>query len=116
LGITHEKDMLHTYLMEMRTYMPPKHRSFIAAVEAGPSVRGYVIQRHKKHPALREHYNAAVDGVERFRSTHLEYAHNYIVKQNRAEDHNPAHVGTGGTPFAPYLKKHRDETARHRIR
>jgi indoleamine 2,3-dioxygenase len=115
LEIAHEKDMLHTYLMEMRTYMPPKHRSFIERVEAGPSVRGYVIQRHKKHPALREYYNAAVDGVERFRSTHLEYAHNYIVKQSQAENRNPAHVGTGGTPFAPYLKKHRDETARHRV-
>lgn len=116
LGITHEKDMLHAYLMEMRTYMPPKHRSFIAAVEAGPSVRDYVIRRHKKHPALLAHYNAAVDGVERFRSTHLEYAHSYIVKQGRAQNHNPAHMGTGGTPFASYLKKHRDETARHRIR
>jgi indoleamine 2,3-dioxygenase len=116
LGIAHEKDRLHTYLMEMRTYMPPKHRSFIEAVEAGPSVRGYVIQHHQKHAALREQYNAAIDGVERFRSTHLEYAHNYIVKQSRAADHNPADVGTGGTPFAPYLKKHRDETARHRIR
>jgi hypothetical protein len=25
-------------------------------------------------------------------------------------------VGTGGTPFMPYLRKHRDETAAHVIR
>jgi indoleamine 2,3-dioxygenase len=116
LGITHEKDVLHAYLMEMRDYMPPRHRAFIEAVEAGPSVRDYVMQHRKKHPALRERYNDAVDGVERFRSTHLEYAHNYIIKQSRAGHDNPTDVGTGGTPFAPYLKKHRDETTRHRIR
>lgn len=116
LGITHEKDMLHAYLMEMRDYMPPRHRAFIEAVVAGPSVRDYVMQHHKNHPALRERYNDAVDGIERFRSTHLEYAHNYIIKQSRTGNYNPNDVGTGGTPFAPYLKKHRDETTRHRIR
>jgi len=116
LGITHEKDMLHAYLMEMRDYMPPRHRAFIEAVEAGPSVRDYVTRHHKQHPALRARYNDAVGGIERFRSTHLEYAHNYIIKQSRTGNYNPNDVGTGGTPFAPYLKKHRDETKRHRLR
>ena len=116
LGIIHEKDMLHAYLMEMRDYMPPRHRAFIDAVEAGPSVRDYVMRQRKNHPALRPRYNDAVDGIERFRSTHLEYAHNYIIKQSRTGNYNPNDVGTGGTPFAPYLKKHREETKRHRLR
>lgn len=116
LGIAHGQDILHAYLMEMRDYMPPRHRGFIEAVEAGPSVRDYVMQHHKEDPALREQYNAAVDGIERFRSTHLEYAHTYIIKQSQAGGHNPNDVGTGGTPFAPYLKKHRDETRQHRIK
>jgi indoleamine 2,3-dioxygenase len=115
LGITHRKDMLHTYLMEMRDYMPPSHREFIAAVEAGPSIREYVMQRCAGSPILAETYNAAVEGIERFRSTHLEYAHSYIIKQSRGGARNPNSVGTGGTPFAPYLKKHRDETARRKI-
>jgi indoleamine 2,3-dioxygenase len=115
LGITHRKDLLHAYLMEMRDYMPPKDRAFIAAVEAGPSIRDYVMEHHKQLPALRENYNAAVDGIERFRSTHLEYAHSYIIKQSRGSERNPNSVGTGGTPFGPYLKKHRDETARGKI-
>jgi indoleamine 2,3-dioxygenase len=116
LGIGHAEDMLRSYLREMRDYMPPEHRKFIAAVEAGPSVRGYVQRRAKEHPALRDAYNAAVEGVEVFRSTHLTYARNYIMKQSQRGTHNPADVGTGGTPFMPYLKKHRDETARHRIK
>jgi indoleamine 2,3-dioxygenase len=115
LGIAHKKDMLHTYLMEMRDYMPPAHRSFIAAIESGPAVRNYVIARHGQIPALRENYNAAVEGLERFRSTHLEYAHSYIIKQSRGGSRNPNSVGTGGTPFGPYLKKHRDETAQGKI-
>ena len=34
LGIVHEKDMLREYLMEMRDYMPPKHRAFIEWCDA----------------------------------------------------------------------------------
>jgi indoleamine 2,3-dioxygenase len=45
----------------------------------------------------------------------LEYAHSYIIKQSHGAEHNPNDLGTGGTPFGPYLTKHRDETARHRI-
>jgi len=116
LGIAHAEDMLRRYLREMRDYMPPEHRKFIEAVEAGPSVRGYVQRLAKAHPALRDAYNAAVEGVEVFRSTHLTYARNYIMKQSQRGTHNPADVGTGGTPFMRYLKKHRDETARHRIK
>ena len=115
LGVTHKKDILHAYLMEMRDYMPPADRAFIAAVEAGPSVRDYVLLHHNPIPALRENYNAAIEGIERFRSTHLEYAHSYIIKQSRGGARNPNSVGTGGTPFGPYLKKHRDETARGKI-
>jgi indoleamine 2,3-dioxygenase len=116
LGIAHAEDILRSYLREMRDYMPPKHRRFIEAVEAGPAVRGYVQRQAKTHPALRNAYNRALAGVELFRSTHLGYARSYIMKQSQREARNPATVGTGGTPFMPYLKKHRDETARHRIK
>jgi indoleamine 2,3-dioxygenase len=116
LGIAHAEDMLRSYLKEMRDYMPPKHRTFIETVEAGPSVRDYVLRHRALHRRLRDAYNAAVDGIELFRSTHLEYARNYIVKQSQGGKRNPTDVGTGGTPFVPYLKKHRAETGQHRIR
>lgn len=67
----------------------------------------------KRRPAqslrLRERSLNAVDGIELFRSTHLEYARNYIAKQSQGGKRNPTDVGTGGTPFVPYLNKHRVE-------
>jgi indoleamine 2,3-dioxygenase len=61
-------------------------------------------------------YNDCVELVERFRSLHLEYAATYIFCQAQRNAKNPHAVGTGGTPFMQYLKKHRDETAMHVLR
>ena len=115
LGIAHADDPLRHYLKQMLDYMPPRHRAFIAAIEQGPSVRDYVRRRGRALRPLREAYNSAVAGVARFRTTHLHYAHRYIIKQSQISRTNPNQVGTGGTPFGPYLKKHRDETRRHRL-
>src|SRR5262245_60378775 len=113
LGITHQDDPLRLYLMEMRDYMPPAHRAFIEALEQGPSIRRYVIEHQHDQPALREAYNTCVQWIGRFRSTHLEYAGRYIHQQSQHSPDNPTDIGTGGTPFMPYLKKHRDETIAH---
>jgi indoleamine 2,3-dioxygenase len=71
LGVTHAEDMLRSYLNEMRDYMPPRHRGFIEAVEAGPSIREFVLRHSQAHPTLRDLYNAAIDEMGKFRSTHL---------------------------------------------
>lgn len=113
LGIAHKEDVLRTYLMEMRTYMPPHHRAFIESLESRGSVRP-VVERSGRSKLI-ELYNACVEGVERFRSLHLEYAATYIFRQAQTDKKNPHAVGTGGTPFMQYLKKHRDETALHRL-
>jgi indoleamine 2,3-dioxygenase len=113
LGILHADDPLRPYLKEMRDYMPPKQRAFIEAVENGPSIRQYVQNNLRHHPSLRKSYNECVGWIERFRSKHLEYAALYVQKQSMRSPYNPTERGTGGTPFIPYLKKHRDETTRH---
>jgi indoleamine 2,3-dioxygenase len=113
LGIEHGNDMLRTYLMEMRTYMPPAQREFIESLEQRGSVRPFVESCQRAQ--LTDVYNACVEGVERFRSLHLEYAARYIFRQAQTGEKNPHAVGTGGTPFMQYLKKHRDETALHRL-
>jgi indoleamine 2,3-dioxygenase len=113
LGIGHAEDLLRPYLLEMRTYMPPDHRAFLTSLETRGSVRGFV--QCARQPSLTSCYNACVSGVEAFRSLHLEYAASYIFRQAQTDDKNPHAVGTGGTPFMKYLKKHRDETVEHRL-
>jgi indoleamine 2,3-dioxygenase len=113
LGIGHAEDMLRTYLQEMRTYMPPEQRAFVESVEGRGSVRGFVERAGR--PILTSLYNACVSGVEAFRALHFEYAATYIFRQAQTDGKNPHAVGTGGTPFMKYLKKHRDETAEHRL-
>lgn len=113
LGVAHQEDALSLYLQEMRTYMPPQHRAFIESLERRSPVRAFV-QRCAK-PSLTSAYNACTEGVEKFRSLHLEYAARYIFHQAQTDSKNPHAVGTGGTPFMQYLKKHRDETGQSRL-
>lgn len=115
LGISHKADPLRAYLTEMREYMPPNHRTFIESIEQGPSTRRYVQERRLSHPALRDAYNACVKWIDNFRSIHLEYASRYIQQQSQRNASNLPNVGTGGTPFMPYLAKHLDETGEHLI-
>jgi indoleamine 2,3-dioxygenase len=112
LGVTHATDPLREYLAEMRDYMPPRHREFLEAVESAPSIRAAVLEASA--PDLRSAYDECLRWLEAFRSTHLDYAARYIHQQRPTGAANPTAVGTGGTPFMAYLRKHRDETARHR--
>ena len=114
-GITHTNDNLRHYLNEMRDYMPPKHRKLIEGVEKRSQVKNLITKSKK----LIKEYNQCLDEIHKFRSQHLEYAATYIHKQ--AQIVNPFGSGgstirgTGGTPFMKYLKKHRDETNKHKI-
>ena len=108
LGIVHEQDQLRDYLMEMRQYMPPMHVKFIEAAENGPSVRNFVMACNKE--SVKKLFNESVELVADFRALHLEYAGTYIHAQSQKTPGNPSAVGTGGTPFMVYLRKHRDET------
>jgi indoleamine 2,3-dioxygenase len=114
LGVGHAPDPLRAYLDEMRGYMPPGHRGFLAHVEAAGGVRDAVSAQRGAHPELAEVYETCLRWLEAFRSLHLEYAASYIHAQ-AGGGANPSDVGTGGTPFLRYLAKHRDETARHRL-
>lgn len=113
LGVGHEEGPLLQHLKEMREYMPPAHRRFMEHIEQGPSVRALVIANKESDPELKDRYNRCVTWIERFRSKHLEYAASYIESQKQSSEGNPTQVGTGGTPFMPYLKKHRNETTNH---
>lgn len=110
LGVRHEESPLSSHLREMRQYMPLSHRKFLEAIEQGPSVRDYVLQHYQEQPELRDVYNACLELIHQFRSTHLHYAAEYIHKQHQISLANPTAIGTGGTPFMTYLHKHDAET------
>ncbi len=108
LGIGHAADPLKAYLDQLHIYRPPAHRRFIDNVRSHSRLRDFVIKT--EHRGLNDAYNANVQAVADFRSRHLEYAASYINNQQRKNGGNDTEVGTGGTPFMKYLKKHRNET------
>jgi len=113
LGITHRDSILTVHLNDMRQYMPPEHRNFIAAVEGqsrpdGPCpVRPRIEAGSKK---LKGVYNDCVNEVHKFREKHLEYAVEYIHKKVT----NP--TGTGGTPYLKWLSQLAEETKEHLVK
>ena len=113
LGIAHADDPLRPYLLEMRDYMTPEQRAFLAAVEAGPKLRDFV--RARSDGEAVELYDRSVTALAAFRGQHLDYADRYINRQASTGPGNPTTRGTGGTPFMAYLRKHLDETLAHRI-
>ncbi len=116
LGIPHSHDPLTVYLQEMREYMPPRHRSFIEALEqrtddqSRPLLSGYIRDRKARRPELWRAFVTSVDLLAQFREIGIGYADSYIHRQHQQHSTNPTGAGTGGTPFIAYLKKHLDET------
>ena len=111
LGVGHAADPLRTFLDELHIYRPPAHRTFVDKVRALSNLRAFV--QASDNANLREIYNSNIRSLARFRTRHLEYAASYINKQGKDSLGNDTDVGTGGTPFMKYLKKHRDEAEQH---
>lgn len=115
LGVEHELDPLRQYLIEMREYMPPEHRAFRDRLESGADIRGYVARYRESRGDLVDAYDSCLQWLTKFRAIHLEFADRYIHSQGKSDGNNPNDVGTGGTPFMPYLEKHRMETLKGRV-
>ncbi|MES2021443.1 MAG: indoleamine 2,3-dioxygenase [Pseudomonadota bacterium] len=104
--VVHSGDELRDLLIELHQYRPRLHRAFIEDLQASSRLRSFAVTQS---PSLKAAFNACVEQVARFRSRHLEYAAAYINKQASNAAGNDPELGTGGTPFMKYLKKHRDE-------
>jgi indoleamine 2,3-dioxygenase len=115
LGIEHADDPLRPYLLEMRDYMTPEQRAFLAAVEAGPALRPFLRSRSTGAVEAVELYDRCVAALAAFRGQHLDYADRYIHRQAPSGPDNPTDRGTAGTPFMAYLRKHLEETLAHRL-
>jgi len=100
LGVQHKNSMLTEHLRDMRKYMPPEHRRWLANLEnLGTDFRQYAIKFGEK-----ELYNKCLGRLIDFRKKHLEYAIEYIQKKVD----NP--TGTGGTPYIRWLSQLVQET------
>ncbi|WP_416831335.1 MAG: indoleamine 2,3-dioxygenase [Erythrobacter sp.] len=108
LGVGHAADPLREYLDQLHAYRPGPHRRFVDDVRSSSTLRSLVASAGEA--GLTDAYNANIQAVADFRTRHLEYAASYINKQGKRAAGNDTEVGTGGTPFMRYLKKHRDET------
>lgn len=105
--VGHSDDPLRQFLDELHSYRPVEHRRFIEDLAAQSTLRNFVAD--SSNPELKAAFNACLEQSTRFRTRHLEYAASYINKQAGSIAGNDPDVGTGGTPFMKYLKKHRDE-------
>ena len=114
-NVSHEKDELRDYLDEMRGYMPPAHRQLIEYVEKYSNLKSFI--KDNKH--IEDLYNESLVEISAFRTQHLQYAADYIHKQNTKStlfgSGGSVVRGTGGTPFMKYLKKHKDETDKTKL-
>ena len=107
LGVAHEDEKTRPFLLEMRRYMPPAHRRFVADLAAGPALRPFVQAHQQSHPRLADIYNLCLHKLADFRKLHLEISVRYILHQAPDE---AAAKGTGGTSFVPFLSQARKET------
>lgn len=112
-GVKHADNPLKAHLEEMKLYMPPLHREFIAHIENKSDLREVV--RMLKDPKITTLYNDCIKEIARFRKTHINYAAHYIQKQKQTSLANATTVGTGGTPFMQYLQNHVTETEAHTL-
>ncbi len=97
LSIEHPEAARSPHL-EMRRYMNPPHRRFVAAVERSGAIRRLAAAGHSR--AVTDAYDAALDAFTQFRRTHLAVVTDYIARQ--ADPGTPA-LGTGGTDFGRFL-------------
>ncbi|KAF2838398.1 indoleamine 2,3-dioxygenase subfamily [Patellaria atrata CBS 101060] len=129
----------HSFMKEMRKYMPGPHRRFLEHVASVANIRPYVNARRSDR-ALCTSYDACLAMLRALRDKHIQLVSRYIVVKSReSRPHSrslsprqaqpnlipqPMNIanassdeansrklrGTGGTALIPFLKQARDET------
>ncbi|MEU7581331.1 hypothetical protein AB0B50_27430 [Streptomyces sp. NPDC041068] len=113
-GISDEQDPLADYMMSLRAYLPPAHRAFVEEVGTRVDLRGHLLERRPAEAVAA--YNECIESMHAFRELHLRYAAQYVQQQAQRDASNSNEVGTGGTPFMRYLRRHLDNVLDHVIR
>lgn len=117
----------NTYLLDMRNYMPSKHREFLQALDHESSIREFVLENRHENGELTLSYDACLAMLKLFRDKHIQIVTRYVVLQAkqapkmgssltlrsglaRSKKRGAEEKGTGGTSLLPFLKQCRDET------
>lgn len=106
LAIPHEESRSAAFLLEMRKYMPPAHRSFLSALErSAPAFAAFC----DRHPTLQNLRKACAVELQHFRNGHLKLVSHYILAHTPRT--SAGHTGTGGTNPVPLLRQLRNDNA-----
>jgi indoleamine 2,3-dioxygenase len=73
----------HSFIHDMRRYMPGPHRRFLADVERCANLREFVNSRADGDAALRTAYDACLAMLRTFRDIHIRIVSRYIVAKSR---------------------------------
>lgn len=124
----------HSFILEMRKYMPGPHRRFLEHVESVANIREYVNKRRNDR-ALVTAFDACLAMLRALRDKHIQMVSRYIIIKSRESRSHSRSIspkqavalrtnlantvqrgnskklrGTGGTALIPFLKQARDET------
>lgn len=120
----------HSFIRDMRRYMPGPHRRFLSHMEQVANIREFV-NAHLDDRALTTAYDACLAMLRSLRDKHIQLVSRYIIVKSREQTRSlsppsaPAKInlantlarggskklrGTGGTALIPFLKQARDET------
>ena len=120
------KKEANPYLMEMRNYMPKKHRDFLQVIDTTSKIRD-VVAANPDNGELSLSYDACLAMTKLFRDKHIQIVTRYVVLQAKKATklgslltlrsglakkklNDGKEKGTGGTSLLPFLKQCRDET------
>lgn len=107
IGIDHGTSPLTEHIDDLLADVPRPHRRFIDTLEAGRDVSTYC--RRSDCGELRAVYNDCIDRLTEFRERHVEIVERYLGEASDGA------TGTGGTPYAAYLREFIDNTASQRL-
>lgn len=116
IGIKHEDG----YFVEIRDYMPKKHKEFIEFAEQQPTIYNCMSSTQSSEELI----DRLVKELKKFRQLHYGLVHNYILKminpkskdeessdESEDEDDEDSPKGTGGTTLKKFLKGAIKDTA-----
>lgn len=104
LGIAHLEASSGAFLLRMRDFMPPAHKSFLIHLEQSRPLQNLNLPTAVKLQYL----NEIKQSLAQFRTAHLKIFHRYVSAQQRKSP--LGNTGTGGTDANTFLKQTLNDT------